>query len=188
MELFEFKRLKSLEDENARLKSFSLKPHWIRKYYRSLQTEKRTTEDGRQAVGRCIDVHRTERISKLKYEHWRWGYRRIDQLFRDEALYVNHKHLSGVDIKCRRRCKRLVVSMNFVMNALFKKRKNKRLIVWMISWRNTWQLLSLCEIVCSGHTCSWRYCVLTSRAGNDKNRLEPVVYWLNIGAVRLWIW
>ena len=61
----------------------------------------------------AVDVHLSWRITALALECRHFGYRRIWQLLRREGLHVNHKHvysfyhLSGLDVKRRRRRKGL---------------------------------------------------------------------------------
>ena len=61
----------------------------------------------------AADAHLSGRITELALERRRFGYRRIWQLLRREGLHVNHKrvfrlyHLSGLDVKRRRRRKGL---------------------------------------------------------------------------------
>lgn len=54
MEVPEVKRLKSLEEENARLKKLPLKPCWIRRRFRWLWAE--STDDRPEARSRGVDV------------------------------------------------------------------------------------------------------------------------------------
>lgn len=92
-----------------------------------------------EALRPMANAHLSGRITELALERGRFGYRRIWQLLRREGLHVNHKHvyrlyhLSGLDVKRRRRRKDLAAerlpllcpaapnltwSMDFVMDAL----------------------------------------------------------------------
>ena len=125
MEVPEVKRLKSLEEENARLKK--------------LLAEAMLDKE-------ALQVALSGRITELALERRRFGYRRIWQLLRREGLHVNHKrvyriyHLNGLSVKRRRRRKGLATerfpllrpdapnltwSMDFVMDALANGRRIK---------------------------------------------------------------
>ncbi|MBL0896990.1 transposase, partial [Pectobacterium atrosepticum] len=100
MEVPEVKRLKSLEEENARLKK--------------LLAEAMLDKEALQVAQRpAADAHLSGRITELALERRRFGYRRIWQLLRREGLHVNHKrvyrlyHLRGLGVKRRRRRKGL---------------------------------------------------------------------------------
>ncbi|WP_072133330.1 IS3 family transposase [Escherichia coli] len=119
MEVPEVKRLKSLEEENARLKKL---------------------------LAEAMLDKLSLRITELALERRRFGYRRIWQLLRREGLCVNHKRvyriyqLNGLSVKRRRRRKGLATerlpllrpmapnltwSMDFVMDALATGRRIK---------------------------------------------------------------
>ncbi|GKP30646.1 transposase [Klebsiella pneumoniae] len=136
MEVPEVKRLKSLEEENARLK----------KLLAEAMLDKSLSTCRYEAHRPAADAHLSGRITELALERRRFGYRRIWQLLRREGLHVNHKrvyrlyHLSGLGVKRRRRRKGLATerlpllrpaapnltwSMDFVMDALSTGRRIK---------------------------------------------------------------
>nr|GME07234.1 IS3 family transposase [Ipomoea batatas]GME07342.1 IS3 family transposase [Ipomoea batatas] len=150
MEVPEVKRLKSLEEENARLKKLLAEA--------MLDKEALQVALGRNLAGLSLstcrysaqrpaaDAQLSLRITELALERRRFGYRRIWQLLRREGLHVNHKrvyriyHLNGLCVK--RRCRRkglaterlpllrpdapnMTWSMDFVMDALASGRRIK---------------------------------------------------------------
>ncbi|HFK3783459.1 TPA: IS3 family transposase [Klebsiella oxytoca] len=120
MEVPEVKRLKSLEEENARLKKLLAEAMLDKEGLQvALGPKVLTTDQKREAVefmcdatglsqrrayqltglslSTCrrpaADAHLSGRITELALERSRFGYRRIWQLLRREGLHVNHKRV-----------------------------------------------------------------------------------------------
>ncbi|EMO15019.1 transposase, partial [Leptospira santarosai str. CBC523] len=120
MELSELKRMKSLEEENGKLKSFTQNKPWslkrLRCYLKKVVSREQKQEAimlikpklGERKSCRLLKVSRTgfrnrfkffdkdkdlkERIRELAYKHKRAGYRQIHDFIRKEER-VNHKRI-----------------------------------------------------------------------------------------------
>ncbi len=115
MEVPEVKRLKSLEEENTRLKK--LLAEAILMCDATDLSQRRASRHTDLTLSTCLyeaqrppsDAHLSGRISELALERRHFGCRRIWQLLDREGLHVNHKpvyhlyHLSGLGVKHRRR-------------------------------------------------------------------------------------